>query len=151
MQCNTMQYNTTRYNTYIYIYMHVCIFANLYMHTRQNVCRPRSGDVPAWKNAMGAINRCVVFIHGVHGRKGHDNPEMNPSIAARRFIMMSHRDESSWSMTMEHHDASSQCPIIDDSAWWAIVSRHGESIWLIVMNENATSSWCISMVHHHDS
>ena len=46
--------------------------------------------VSAWKNAMGAmengvgaINRCVAFIDGAHGRKGHDSPERNPFRARR--------------------------------------------------------------------
>jgi len=33
--------------------------------------------VSAWKNAMGAINRCVAFIDGAHGKQGHDSPERN--------------------------------------------------------------------------
>ena len=34
------------------------------------VAIPISG-VSAWKHAMDAMSRCVAFVHGAHGRKGH--------------------------------------------------------------------------------
>ena len=34
--------------------------------------------VSTWRNAMGAMNRCVAFIDGAHSKKGHDSPETNP-------------------------------------------------------------------------
>jgi len=39
--------------------------------------------VPAWKNAMGAMNGSVASIHGAHAKKGHDNPERNSFRATR--------------------------------------------------------------------
>jgi len=38
---------------------------------------------------MGAINRCMAFIHGVHGKKGHGRPERNAfrAMAALKGIL----------------------------------------------------------------
>ena len=71
--------------------------------------------VLAWKNAMGAMaKRCswqkgtLGNSHGVHGKKGHDNPERNPFRAVRCCRMMNSHC-SSWFIMINHlihHDES---------------------------------------------
>ena len=31
--------------------------------------------VSTWKNTMGSMHRCLGYIDGTHGKKGHDSPE----------------------------------------------------------------------------
>jgi len=93
----------------------------------------------------GALEKC----HGAHGKKVHDNPERNPSRAARCFIMMNHYG-SSWWVSMTQHDESSRF-IVMNHMMCIIMMHHDDSSWWLSMMSHHESSWWTIVIHHDES
>ena len=64
-------------------------------------------------------------------------PMAKRAMTPLKGILSGPHGDSSWWITMIHHDCSS----------W----HHYEPSWLITMNHHDASSWCIAMMHHYDS
>ena len=95
--------------------------------------------VPAGKRSTGAMNRCLVSLHGAHCKKCRGNPERNPFRTTRWLnswcIVMIRHDESLWFIMMTHHDSS----------WWFIMM-------IIMMHRHESASWwCTIALQHEDS
>ena len=78
--------------------------------------------VSAWKNCMGAINICMAFTHGAHGKKR----PWQPWAESVQGCMVLHNDESSWFIVTRYG------PSMDNICWYTQQNSGNLRKWLSI-------------------